>query len=287
MAYTESAGVTQAKKKLDLLTGPESYRSDWAAPRDQVLAQLQNRPEFSYDPQEDALYHQYARQYVRLGRRAMEDTMGKAAGLTGGYGSSYAETAAQQTYQDYLTGLNDLVPQLYQQALDRYTREGDALRQQYDLLSGREKSDYDRYRDSLEDYLHERDYLAGRYDAEYNADFNRWTDERDYNYKVQRDQIADSHWQAEYNLKAAAAAGGGSSGSSGKRSSGGGSSSGSSGSSSSSGAPSLVSVLQYVRKSGDSAAVKNQKISAAIREALNRGEIDVAQANKYLAAYRV
>ena len=43
--------------------------------------------------------------------------MGQAAALTGGYGSTYGEQVGQQAYNAYLQNLNDIVPQLQQQAL--------------------------------------------------------------------------------------------------------------------------------------------------------------------------
>lgn len=78
---------------------------------------------------------------------AMQDTMGRAAALTGGYGNSYAQRVGQQTYQGYLQGLNDKVPELYQLALDKYNQETSDLYNQYSLLGQRENQDYGRYRD--------------------------------------------------------------------------------------------------------------------------------------------
>lgn len=63
------------------------------------------------------------------------DTMGQAAALTGGYGNSYAQSAGNQTYQQYLTALNDQVPSLYQQAFNVWQNEGDRLLQMYDLAA--------------------------------------------------------------------------------------------------------------------------------------------------------
>lgn len=88
------------------------------------------REPFSYDPEKDILYRQYADQYTRLGRLAMEDTVGKAAALTGGYGNSYAESAGQRAYQGYLQQLGDVLPQMYDRAYARYQAEGEALYQE-------------------------------------------------------------------------------------------------------------------------------------------------------------
>ena len=59
---------------------------------------------------EAALFDQYADYYKRQGMLAMEDTVGRAAALTGGYGNSYAEVAGNQAYgshiADYLKVIN-------------------------------------------------------------------------------------------------------------------------------------------------------------------------------------
>ena len=57
----------------------------------------------------------------------MEDTLGKAAALTGGYASSYAQSAGQQAYNGYLQELAALVPELRQAALD-YQKEAMAYK---------------------------------------------------------------------------------------------------------------------------------------------------------------
>ena len=49
--------------------------------------------EFSYDPNNDPLYQQYKQSYLNAGKKAMEDTVGNASALTGGYANSYAVTA--------------------------------------------------------------------------------------------------------------------------------------------------------------------------------------------------
>lgn len=102
-------------------------RSDLYQQYQDLLNQYTNRKPFAYDVTEDGLYQQYANQYQRLGNQAMQDTLGQAAGLTGGYNSSYAQSAGQQAYQGYLDQLNDIVPELYGQAYSRYAAEGDRI----------------------------------------------------------------------------------------------------------------------------------------------------------------
>lgn len=208
--YTESAAVKAAKDALDaqLAKKPGAYTSAWQNKLDEVLDKIQNREEFKYDLNGDALYQQYKDKYIQQGKMAMMDTMGQAAALTGGYGSSYAQSVGQQAYQEHLQGLNDKVPQLYQLALDKYKSDGDDLYNKYALLSDAESQDYGRYRDTVSDWQSEQDRLQGIYDSERNYDYNRYVDDRDYTYGIwsdaedrayqeQRDAVADQQWREQ------------------------------------------------------------------------------------------
>lgn len=120
-------------------------RSDLYQQYQELLNQYTNRKPFTYDVTEDGLYQQYANQYQRLGNQAMQDTLGQASGLTGGYNSSYAQSAGQQAYQGYLDQLNDIVPELYGQAYSRYAAEGDRIANAAQLAAqgyGQEQTDY-------------------------------------------------------------------------------------------------------------------------------------------------
>ncbi len=126
------------------------YSSQWQSQLEDIVGKILNQKDFSYDLNGDALYRQYKDRYIQNGRMAMMDTLGQAATLTGGYGSSYAQSAGQQAYQGYLQGLNDKIPELYQLALERYDREVNGLYQRYTMLGEREGTDYDRYQQGLD-----------------------------------------------------------------------------------------------------------------------------------------
>lgn len=129
----------------------DKYTSAWQSRLDETMQKILNREKFSYDLNADALYRQYKDMYTRQGRAAMEDTVGRAAALTGGYGNSYAQTAGQQTYQNYLQQLGDQVPRLQEAAQARYDAEGSRLQNDALLLMQQENADYSRYRDSKAD----------------------------------------------------------------------------------------------------------------------------------------
>ena len=205
--YAEGDAVKQAQAALQQQTAqkPSTYQSQWQPQLTDTLNKILNREKFNYDLNGDALYQQYKDQYVNQGQQAMMDTMGQAAALTGGYGNSYAQSVGQQTYQGYLQGLNDKVPELYQLALSKYQAEGQDMLNQYGLLADQENMDYGRYRDTLSDYNAELDRLYNMYNAERDFDYGKYADDRDfgygqyiddrnYQYQVGRDQVADNQW---------------------------------------------------------------------------------------------
>lgn len=187
--YQESETVMQAQAALNaaLAAQPGAYESKWQGQINEMIDRILNREKFTYDINSDALYQQYADQYKNLGKLAMQDTMGQAAAMTGGYGSSYAQSVGQQAYQGYLSQLNEMVPELYGMALDQYNREGQEMYNQYGLLSDQEQQDYGRYRDSYNQWLAEREYATGRYDSERDYDYGKYVDDRNFDYGVYAD----------------------------------------------------------------------------------------------------
>lgn len=215
--YEESDAVKQAKANLDaqLATKPGAYQSQWQTQLDDTLKKIQNREKFNYNINGDALYQSYKDKYVQQGQQAMQDTMGQAAALTGGYGSSYGQNAGQQAYNAYLQNLGDVVPELYEIARSRYDQEGADLMNMYGILGDNEAQDYGRWQDQQSAWQSERDYLAGLYDAERAYDYGKYTDERDFSYAQYRDQVSDEQWAKQFAAAQAARRSGGSGGSGG------------------------------------------------------------------------
>ena len=185
-AQSDSVDQAQEMLRQQVAGKPGAYTSAYRDQLEAMADRILNQGAFSYDVNADALYQQMVDQYARQGQLAMMDTMGQAQAMTGGYGNSYAQNAGQQAYQGYLRQATEQLPQFYALALDRYDREQDALRDQYAMLLGQEEQDYGRYRDQLSDYYARLDRLQNQYNAD-----------RDYEYRKDRDEIADKQWQAE------------------------------------------------------------------------------------------
>jgi hypothetical protein len=188
--YKPSDTVLAAEQLLQqqLANKPGAYESAWQTQLDDTINKILNREKFSYDLNGDALYQQYKDKYIQQGQMAMMDTMGQAAAMTGGYGNSYAQSVGQQAYQGQLQNLNNIIPELYQMAMDQYNNEGQNLLNQYSMLGAQEEQDYGRYRDQMGDYNTELARLTedARYQAE--MDYGKFLDDRAY-----------SQWEAEFN----------------------------------------------------------------------------------------
>jgi peptidoglycan hydrolase-like protein with peptidoglycan-binding domain len=138
------------------------------------LNQYENRDPFSYDFNSDALYNQYKDQYIQQGQLAMMDTMGQAAAMTGGYGNSYAQTVGQQAYNQQLSQLNEIMPELYSMAYDKYNQEGQELLNMYGLYKGLSTEDYGRHQDTVSNWYREMDRLTTDYNNLYNQGWENY-----------------------------------------------------------------------------------------------------------------
>ena len=186
--YKESDSVKNFRENME---SHGAYESKWQPQIDSTMDSILNRKDFQYDVNGDALYQQYKDRYVDLGQKAMMDTMGQAAKLTGGYGNSNAQMVGQQAYQGYLQGLTDKIPELAQLAYDRYAQQGQDLYQKYGLLNTQEQADYDRWNTTYNQWMAERNRLADLYNTE-----------RGFDYGQYRDAVGDDQWKAQYDENA-------------------------------------------------------------------------------------
>ena len=156
-----ASDIRNAQNQLSQLerSKPAGYSSAYTDQINTLINNMANR-KFNYDVNGDPLYQQYKHSYMTQGKQAMEDTIGQAAAMTGGYGNSYATAAGGQAYQSYLDQLNDRIPELYQLALDRYNTEGSDMQTLYSMMSEQEAQDYNKYRDRVSDYQTDRSHYT-------------------------------------------------------------------------------------------------------------------------------
>ena len=182
-----------------------SYTGSYDPQIEQLLQQILNREDFSYNVEDDPLYQQYRAMYNREADRSMRNTMAEAAAGAGGM-NSYAITAAQQASDYYNSQLNDRVPELYQLAYEMYLGDKRSKVEDLGLLQRMDESQYNRYRDTMSDWYSDRDFAYGQYrddmgDYQWNKNFNynQAVNDRDFYYNVGRDNVADNRYAAEWN----------------------------------------------------------------------------------------
>lgn len=182
--YQYSPEVLAAQQALNNLTAnrPAAYQSKYGEALDNLLAQIQNPGQFKYEFNGDNLFKQYADMYTQRGKQAAADTMGQAAALTGGYGNSYAQLAANQAYDQNLTELYDRGLELRDRAYQQWLDEQQGRLNAFNATGTMEDRAYGQYRDTVGDWEKDRDWATDRYDTERGFDYNQY-----------RDQVSD--WQ--------------------------------------------------------------------------------------------
>ena len=200
--YTPSAAVNAALQELnDILENePAEFSSQWSSQIDAIMEQITNREDFSYDYSTDATYNTYRDLYQRQGRMSMMDTVGQSSALTGGYGNSWAQTAGQQSYNQNLQNLNNIVPQLQEQALNQYNAEGQRLQDAYSLASNERSQDLTEYQQGYNEWAANRDFAQNSYDSSKQYDYNDYQSRLDYyqNLATQENSAYNTNRQYAY-----------------------------------------------------------------------------------------
>ena len=146
------------KNEKETETKAPKYSSNYTSAIKDNLTKVIGNGRFSYNADSDKLFGQYKDSYEKAGRKAMEDTVGNASLLTGGYANSYAVTAGQQAYNEYMQKLSDKIPELEQRAYERYRDDEDSAYRRLGTLMELENTDYGRYRDEVGDYNANRQF---------------------------------------------------------------------------------------------------------------------------------
>ena len=116
----------------------------------------------------------------------MEDLLGELSASTGGIASSYAVSAAAQSQNNYNQRLTDIIPELYNDAYERYLNEISRQERNLGILSDLSENEYDRYLDSINQYNKDREF-----------EYKKLLDEKEDEYRREQDEISEalSKWK--------------------------------------------------------------------------------------------
>lgn len=189
-----------------------TYENRYAQQQQELLDALLNYGDFEWSKEEDPLWPVYKKQYLREGERATANALGQAAAATGGRPSSYAVNAATQAGDYYATKLNDIIPQLYQQAYDRWANKYSMMQQDLGAVNNQEQLDYAKFLDQLSQYNTDRGFAYNQYLDDYNRLqsalgayqgqdqelYGRFADQVNWNYQREQDALAQAQQRQNF-----------------------------------------------------------------------------------------
>lgn len=117
--YVENLGAENPNSLL------QKYNDEYLTQVNSMIDKLKQREKFSYNPDEDPVYLAYREKYLTEGNRASKEAMANYSTLTGGYANSSAVTAGALANQYYAQQLSNKIPELAQDAYQRYNDEYD------------------------------------------------------------------------------------------------------------------------------------------------------------------
>lgn len=219
-----SESVTQA---FEWLEGQQDYfkngKTSWD---DKIFGQIdaiENREEFVYDVDNDQLFQQALASAMNSGKTAMQDTIGQASSLTGGYGSTYATSAGNQAYNAFIEDAYNNLPQYYQMALETYKAEGeemynllgiytqmgeqewnrnvDAYNTVFNFADSQRKFEYGMYQDDITNTYNAMNMYGDFYEQENTKNLAIWQQSIDNAWKTIGQQSADYQFEKTFGLQ--------------------------------------------------------------------------------------
>lgn len=144
----------------------QSGKTSYSDQLKDMMDKIMNREKFSYDVDTDPLFQQALASAMNSGKQAMTDTIGQASALTGGYGSTYATSAGNQSYNAFIEDAYNNLPQYYQMALEAYQMEGDEMYRQFGMVSELDDKEFNRNVTAYDATYQHRNRM---YDEAYNS----------------------------------------------------------------------------------------------------------------------
>lgn len=201
----ENPYAEQIQAALDKVMNQQAWENPYSDQQKAALDAVTNREAFSYDPTQDVAWRNARKQYLREADRATQDTMGQAAGLTGGMASTAAMTAASQAGDYYRGQLNDRMADYQNMAYDRYLNDANLDFNKLNAVNNMSDSDYQKYWDSIGlgfDQLSAvnnlRQQARDEFDTDRNFGYNQWTDELGFQSDKQNAALENERYKTEY-----------------------------------------------------------------------------------------
>lgn len=168
------------KQSAAALAGAEStatgqaddYKSTYSGKLDDAISNYLTGRGFEYDPTQDKAYQQYRKEFAQNAALARDTSRNTANQLAGGYNPTYADTVANEVYNDRMGNISDAESTFKGLAQQDYQAKQEKNANVLNLYNTLEGTDYSRNRDAVGDYKNYLNLLANRYSTDRQADVN-------------------------------------------------------------------------------------------------------------------
>lgn len=168
------------KQSAAALAGAESaaanqtgdYKSTYSGKLDDAISNYLTGRGFEYDPMQDKAYQQYRKEFAQNAAMARDTSRNTANQLAGGYNPTYADTVANEVYNDRMGNISDAESTFRGLAQQDYQAKQEKNANVLNLYNTLEGTDYSRNRDTVGDYKNYLNLLASRYSTDRQADTN-------------------------------------------------------------------------------------------------------------------
>lgn len=168
------------KQSAAALVGAEStatgqaddYKSTYSGKLDDAISNYLTGRGFEYDPMQDKAYQQYRKEFAQNAAMARDTSRNTANQLAGGYNPTYADTVANEVYNERMGNISDAESTFRGLAQQDYQAKQEKNANVLNLYNTLEGTDYSRNRDKTGDYKNYLNLLASRYSTDRQADTN-------------------------------------------------------------------------------------------------------------------
>lgn len=150
----------------------DNYKSTYSGKLDDAISNYLTGRGFEYDPMQDKAYQQYRKEFAQNAAMARDTSRNTANQLSGGYNPTYADTVANEVYNDRMGNISDAESTFRGLAQQDYQAKQEKNANVLNLYNTLEGTDYSRNRDTVGDYKNYLNLLASRYSTDRQADVN-------------------------------------------------------------------------------------------------------------------
>ena len=184
------------------VTNPEEYGYNaYYADVDNLFNKLMEEKKFTYDPSSDPLFQTYKDLYHNMGMRAMQNTLGAASALSGGYNSSAAQTSSQMAYKSYLDALGEKAGETYNSALDKYRFNQQDLLNRFSAARDMNNSGNEAYRLGTDIRNQQMNSAYNAFNDERDFQYGSFANDRNFYQNQGKNALNQINWQKEYALQ--------------------------------------------------------------------------------------